>query len=76
MGRLGSLEVRQARGLAELRAAQRLRYRIFYEQMSAIQAEKKANRRKVLRRSRLDEPRDPGTAGAADNDRDPGGHVK
>lgn len=36
LGRLGSLEVRQARGLAELRAAQRLRYRIFYEQMSAI----------------------------------------
>jgi putative hemolysin len=35
MGRLGSLEVRLARSAAEVRRAQRLRYRVFYEEMSA-----------------------------------------
>jgi L-ornithine Nalpha-acyltransferase len=35
LGRLGSLEVRLARNAAELRSAQRLRYRVFYEEMSA-----------------------------------------
>jgi len=36
LGRLGSLEVRLARSGADVRAAQRLRYRVFYEEMSAI----------------------------------------
>jgi putative hemolysin len=35
-GRLGSLEVRLARGARELREAQRLRFRVFYEEMSAL----------------------------------------
>jgi putative hemolysin len=35
MGRLGSLEVRLARTAAEVRRAQRLRYRVFYGEMSA-----------------------------------------
>jgi putative hemolysin len=35
LGRLGSLEVRLARNAAEVRRAQRLRYRVFYEEMSA-----------------------------------------
>ena len=35
LGRLGSLEVRLARSAAEVRRAQRLRYRVFYEEMSA-----------------------------------------
>lgn len=34
-GRLGSLEVRLARGAAEIRGAQALRYRVFYEEMGA-----------------------------------------
>jgi L-ornithine Nalpha-acyltransferase len=36
LGRIGSLEVRLARKAAEVRSAQRLRYRVFYEEMSAI----------------------------------------
>lgn len=35
LGRIGPLEVRLARGPAEVKAAQQLRYRIFYEEMSA-----------------------------------------
>ncbi|MBC8013047.1 MAG: GNAT family N-acetyltransferase [Methyloceanibacter sp.] len=35
-GRLGSLEVRLARKRSEIRRAQRLRYKVFYEEMSAI----------------------------------------
>ena len=35
-GALGSLEVRLARSAAEVRAAQRLRYQVFFEEMSAI----------------------------------------
>ncbi|HTP37874.1 MAG TPA: GNAT family N-acyltransferase [Methyloceanibacter sp.] len=35
-GRLGSLEVRLARKKGEIRRAQRLRYKVFYEEMSAI----------------------------------------
>jgi putative hemolysin len=36
LGRIGSLEVRLARSAAEVRRAQRLRYRVFYEEMSAV----------------------------------------
>jgi putative hemolysin len=36
LGRLGSLEVRIARHAAEIRRAQKLRYRIFYEEGSAV----------------------------------------
>ena len=36
LGRLGALEVRLARTSAEVRAAQALRYRVFYEEMSAL----------------------------------------
>ena len=36
LGRLGSLEVRLARDARELREAQRLRFRVFYEEMSAL----------------------------------------
>jgi putative hemolysin len=35
-GRFGSLEVRLARKKSEIRQAQRLRYKVFYEEMSAI----------------------------------------
>lgn len=35
-GRLGSLEVRLARKPSEIRRAQRLRYKVFYEEMSAV----------------------------------------
>ena len=35
-GRLGSLEMRLARDARDLREAQRLRYRVFYEEMSAL----------------------------------------
>lgn len=35
-GALGSLEVRLARSRADVRAAQRLRYRVFFEEMSAV----------------------------------------
>ncbi len=36
LGRIGSLEVRLARNFKEVRKAQRLRYDVFYEEMSAI----------------------------------------
>jgi L-ornithine Nalpha-acyltransferase len=36
LGRVGSLEVRLARGSREIKKAQRLRYHVFYEEMSAI----------------------------------------
>ncbi|HEY4774572.1 MAG TPA: GNAT family N-acyltransferase, partial [Xanthobacteraceae bacterium] len=36
LGRLGTLEARLARTAAEVRRAQRLRYRVFYQEMSAI----------------------------------------
>lgn len=36
LGRIGSLEVRLATSVPEIRRAQRLRYRVFYEEMSAI----------------------------------------
>jgi putative hemolysin len=35
-GRIGSLEVRLARTRGEMRRAQRLRYKVFYEEMSAV----------------------------------------
>jgi len=35
-GRIGSLEVRLARKRGEIRQAQRLRYKVFYEEMSAV----------------------------------------
>ena len=35
-GRIGPLEVRLARNAAEVRSAQRLRYRVFYKEMSAV----------------------------------------
>jgi putative hemolysin len=36
LGRIGSLEVRLARSAAEVRRAQRLRYRVFYGELSAV----------------------------------------
>lgn len=36
LGRLGNLEVRLARSSEEVKRAQRLRYRVFYEEMSAV----------------------------------------
>lgn len=36
LGRIGNLEVRLARSAKEIRKAQRLRYEVFYEEMSAI----------------------------------------
>ncbi len=36
LGRIGSLEVRMARNFKEVKKAQRLRYQVFYEEMSAI----------------------------------------
>ncbi|HZP21164.1 MAG TPA: GNAT family N-acyltransferase [Bauldia sp.] len=36
LGRLGTLEVRLARSVEEVKRAQRLRYRVFYEEMSAV----------------------------------------
>ncbi|MEM7299771.1 MAG: GNAT family N-acetyltransferase [Pseudomonadota bacterium] len=36
LGKLGSLEVRLARNRAEIRAAQTLRFNVFYEEMSAV----------------------------------------
>ena len=35
-GRMGNLEVRLARKKSEIRQAQRLRYKVFYEEMSAV----------------------------------------
>ena len=36
LGRLGDLEVRLAASAAEVRQAQALRYRVFYEEMNAV----------------------------------------
>ncbi len=36
LGRLGALEVRLARNAEEIRRAQKLRYRVFYREMSAV----------------------------------------
>nr|WP_228198216.1 GNAT family N-acetyltransferase [Roseibium alexandrii] len=36
LGRIGSLEVRMARNFKEVKKAQRLRYEVFYEEMSAV----------------------------------------
>src|SRR5579871_5399916 len=36
LGRLGTLEVRLARTAADVRRAQRLRFRVFYKEMSAV----------------------------------------
>jgi L-ornithine Nalpha-acyltransferase len=36
LGRLGALEVRLARNAGEIRRAQKLRYRVFYREMSAV----------------------------------------
>ena len=36
LGRFGALEVRLARNAAEIRRAQKLRYRVFYREMSAV----------------------------------------
>ncbi len=36
LGRLGALEVRLASGTREVKRAQRLRYKVFYEEMSAV----------------------------------------
>ncbi len=36
LGRIGNLEVRLATSVSEIRRAQRLRYRVFYEEMSAV----------------------------------------
>ena len=36
LGRIGSLEVRMARNFKEVKKAQRLRFQVFYEEMSAI----------------------------------------
>src|SRR6266849_616290 len=36
LGRLGALEVRLARTSAEIRRAQKLRYEVFYKEMSAV----------------------------------------
>jgi len=47
LGRIGSLEVRLARGQSEVRAAQRLRYQVFYEEMAARPSA-------AMRRSRRD----------------------
>jgi L-ornithine Nalpha-acyltransferase len=50
LGRSGSLEVRFARNARDLRRAQRLRYRVFYEEMSAMPSA-------VARLTRLDADR-------------------
>ena len=36
LGRLGTLEVRLARSAADVRRAQKLRYRVFYKEMCAV----------------------------------------
>jgi putative hemolysin len=50
LGRSGSLEVRLATSARDLRRAQRLRYRVFYEEMSAVPS-------KAARLTRLDADR-------------------
>ena len=36
LGRIGALEVRLARSAKEIRRAQKLRYKVFYREMSAV----------------------------------------
>lgn len=48
LGRLGNLEVRLARNVAEVKAAQQLRYRVFYQEMSA----QPSKLQKITRRDR------------------------
>ncbi|MDR3493087.1 MAG: GNAT family N-acetyltransferase [Ancalomicrobiaceae bacterium] len=50
LGRIGELEVRLARTVGEVKRAQELRYRVFYEEMSAI-----ADARTLLTRRDADE---------------------
>lgn len=50
LGRIGALEVRLARTVGEVRQAQALRYRVFYEEMSAV-----PDARTVLTRRDADE---------------------
>lgn len=50
LGRIGSLEVRLARTVGEVKQAQALRYRVFYEEMSAV-----PDARAVLTRRDADE---------------------
>lgn len=50
LGRIGNLEVRLARTVGEVKRAQALRYRVFYEEMSAI-----ADARTLLTRRDADE---------------------
>lgn len=50
LGRIGDLEVRLARTVGEVKRAQELRYRVFYEEMSAI-----ADTRTLLTRRDADE---------------------
>lgn len=49
LGRLGSMEVRLARSAADVRRAQKLRFRVFYQEMSAI-----ADAKTVLARRDID----------------------
>jgi putative hemolysin len=46
LGRLGELEVRLAASAAEIRRAQALRYRVFYEEMSAMPGRRALSRRR------------------------------
>jgi putative hemolysin len=46
LGRLGDLEVRLAASAAEVRRAQALRYRVFYEEMSAVPDPRALSRRR------------------------------
>lgn len=50
IGRLGALEVRLARGKREVRAAQRLRYEVFYEEGGALPSPKSAFTRRDIDR--------------------------
>lgn len=50
IGRLGALEVRLARGKKEVRAAQRLRYEVFYEEGGALPSPKTAFTRRDIDR--------------------------
>jgi putative hemolysin len=49
LGRIGSLEVRLATRAADIRRAQRLRYRVFYEELSAV-----ADRKTMFARRDID----------------------
>ena len=53
LGRIGSLEVRLARDDAEIEAAQRIRYRVFFEETGAHASEAAAASRRRHRRVAL-----------------------